>query len=305
MNASDRIRIKKAILGALAPLGWSEIDLTLSEFGLPITDDWRGAETDYIVKSLYGADDNVLGELALHLNIGADPNPGIASPLPGFWTPGAFRLFVSHLAEQKDRGIKLKNELEPYNISCFVAHEDIEPTSDWQREIESALRTMDALIAIVTPGFRNSAWADQEIGFSLGSNKLVVPLRVDGTDPHGFVARHQAISVMKKDTPDVVGKKVFQSLCKHNSTSSQMAAAMVARLEGSPSGDRTKKTLTYLEQFEILGPELLHRMKKAYEVNNRVSGVTDAATRINSILSNQNYQGGLIDIPTTDDDIPF
>lgn len=99
-----------------------------------------------------------------------------------YWATGHFRLFISHLSENKLSATKLKAALEPLGISAFVAHEDIKPTAEWQDEIERALFSMDALAAILSEGFEKSKWTDQEIGVALGRNVLVLPIRY-GIDP--------------------------------------------------------------------------------------------------------------------------
>jgi hypothetical protein len=65
------------------------------------------------------------------------------------WKPDYFRLFICHASSQKEVAHLLKDELEKRRVCCFVAHDDIEPTREWQDEIEEALRTMDALAAIL------------------------------------------------------------------------------------------------------------------------------------------------------------
>src|SRR5208283_2782050 len=97
--------------------------------------------------------------------------------VPTFWAPGHFRLFVTHVSAAKRGAHSIKAALAEYQIAAFVAHDDIEPTREWQAEIESALRTMDALTAIITPDFISSRWCDQEVGIAIGRGKLVVPLR--------------------------------------------------------------------------------------------------------------------------------
>jgi TIR domain len=111
---------------------------------------------------------------------------------PAFWKPGCFRAFISHVSASKVAAHRLKEALARYQIAAFVAHDNVEPTKEWQSEIESALRTMDALVAMITPGFLESRWCDQEVGFALGRGKLVVSLRIDA-DPHGFLARSQGL----------------------------------------------------------------------------------------------------------------
>jgi hypothetical protein len=95
------------------------------------------------------------------------------------WPDGRFRLFLSHLAKHKAGVSKLKDELEQFGISAFVAHEAIKPSLEWQREIELALRSMHALVALITPEFHASNWTDQEIGWAFGRGVLVVPVRFD------------------------------------------------------------------------------------------------------------------------------
>ncbi len=79
------------------------------------------------------------------------PQPQLSVP-PDFWLPGHFRLFISHLGEHKESAQRLAKTLRAYGITSFVAHEDIEPTKEWQLEIHRALFSMDALAAILSRG---------------------------------------------------------------------------------------------------------------------------------------------------------
>lgn len=109
--------------------------------------------------------------------------PEESSPtVPSYWSPGHFRLFISHASEKRDSAHRLKEALSQFQIVAFVAHDDIEPTKEWQAEIETALRTMDALAAIISSAFLGSSWCDQEVGIAVGRSKLVVPLR-SGPEP--------------------------------------------------------------------------------------------------------------------------
>ena len=102
------------------------------------------------------------------------PSAGIsAEEIPSFWQPGFFRIFITHLAIHKASAHRLKEALSPFQVVAFVAHDDIEPTKEWQAEIERALRTMDALVAIITPGFLDSKWCDQEVGTAIGRGKVI------------------------------------------------------------------------------------------------------------------------------------
>ena len=85
-----------------------------------------------------------------------------------------------------------KDGLKLYGISGFVAHVDIESSKQWQDEIEKALHTMDALTAILMEGFKESNWCDQEIGFAVGKDVLIIPIKKE-LNPYGFIGKYQAI----------------------------------------------------------------------------------------------------------------
>jgi hypothetical protein len=125
------------------------------------------------------------------------------------WGTGKIRVFLSHKSEYKNETANLKEELSKHNITCFVAHEDVEPTREWQSEIENALFSMDVLVALMTEGFQNSRWTDQEIGIALGRGKRVISVNL-GTAPYGFVGKVQALSSswenLEKDILEILNR---------------------------------------------------------------------------------------------------
>jgi hypothetical protein len=110
----------------------------------------------------------------------------------GIWGESGYRVFLSHKGGVKKRTSGLKDELEIYGVSAFVAHADIEPTREWQREIENALETMHAFVALMTPDFHDSNWTDQEVGFALGRRVPIIAAKM-GKDPYGFIGKFQAL----------------------------------------------------------------------------------------------------------------
>jgi len=139
-----------------------------------------------------------------------------------------FRLFISHISAEKLKATRLKDCLEPYAISGFVAHEDIHPTKQWQDEIERALYCMDAFVAIHTKGFSASNWTQQEIGFAVGRGVKVISLRM-GEDPTGFISKQQALPRQRKTAEDVA-REIDQLLKNDPITSNRVEAAK--RAEG-------------------------------------------------------------------------
>jgi hypothetical protein len=138
-----------------------------------------------------------------------------------------FRLFISHLAEHSDKAVRLKSCLASYAVNGFVAHEDITPTLDWQGELERALRTADAFLAIHTPGFSRSIWTQQEVGFALGRGIKIISFKM-GEDPTGFISKQQALS-RKGKSAEQIASEVDSILSSDPETKSKLESAKAFR----------------------------------------------------------------------------
>jgi hypothetical protein len=126
------------------------------------------------------------------LLIGATKQAPEAS-IKRIWTENSYRVFLSHKAEVKRETSQVKDRLASFGISCFVAHEDIHPTMQWQDEIENALATMDAFVALMTDNFHESDWTDQEVGYAFARGIPIVAVRL-GRNPYGFIGKFQGLA---------------------------------------------------------------------------------------------------------------
>jgi hypothetical protein len=145
-----------------------------------------------------------------------------------------FRLFLSHKSEVRGETADLKEKLRPFGVSAFVAHEDIQPTREWQEEIETALHSMDAFAALMTADFHDSDWTDQEVGFALAREVPLIAVNL-GRDPYGFVGKFQALRAGWDDVAnaprwDDVAEGIVKLLVKHE----LMFAAYVKALRRCP-----------------------------------------------------------------------
>lgn len=126
------------------------------------------------------------------------------------WGKNGFRVFLSHKANIKREAAGLKKRLRTFGISGFVAHEDIRPNKEWQNEIENALSSMNALVALMTEGFHESDWTDQEIGFAFGRGLPIVAVKL-GMDPYGFLGKFQALSCNWETSATEIAKVLIQN----------------------------------------------------------------------------------------------
>jgi TIR domain len=279
-SPSERITIIKEIVNRLNPEEWAMLDLTLKQFGLNISDDWNGDKRGYILEMVSPAPDSVLVELARHLGFETDNGPhNIADA--AFWIKNRLRVFVSHLAIHKSIAGEFQQCLHPMGISCFVAHNDIEPTQEWQNQIELALATCDLLVALLHPDFHKSNWTDQEIGFVMGRGVPIFSVRL-GQDPYGFIGRFQAFNGQGKKTA-VLARELFDACRKNKHCQPKMVHALVSLFEESGSFADAKTRIGYLEELPTWEKSHRDRVVAAAKANGQINGSWGVTERVESL----------------------
>lgn len=279
LSPSDRVKLILQIAPRLAHEPWHVVDLTLRQFSLPTSDEWRGDSPEYVTAMIDTASDESLLALSKHLGIDIHPRPVIE---PACWRAGYFRLFLSHLSSHKVVASALQTALVPLGVSTFVAHTDIEPTKEWQDEIEAALATADALLAMLTPGFHESSWTDQEIGFAMGRGLLIVSLR-QGTDPYGFIGKFQALSVGSASAA-AIAEQLVDIFLSNKLTAARMAEGLVTSFEGSNTFSEAKASTRLLEKVPSWPPALRDRITNAVDNNAQIKDAFGVPERIKRLL---------------------
>lgn len=206
---------------------YDEIDQFLAAYSVsPPPPNSVGANSKWIYSkvALREAPANKLIAIAQELEL--DPSGSTINTVapPENWKDARqLRLFISHISKGKDKATRLKECLLPHSISGFVAHEDILPTLEWQIEIERALHTMDAFVAIHTPGFSQSLWTQQEIGFAVGRGVKIISLKM-GEDPTGFISKKQALA-RRGRTAEEIAKEIVDLLERDDRTAAKLKEA--------------------------------------------------------------------------------
>lgn len=104
--------------------------------------------------------------------------------------------FLSYSSAQKQICGKLKSLLIDYcGYKVFIAHEDIQGSRVWEDEIISNIVSSDFFIPLLSKDFRESNFADQEIGIAVCLKKKIIPIKLDATNPYGFIQKYQAIQL--------------------------------------------------------------------------------------------------------------
>lgn len=212
-----------------ARYGYSDIDQFLAGFSItpPANPSGVNSKWVYVKEALKDVANPTLLAIAEELDVSLPSMASAYAVPPNNWADArSFKLFISHLAAHKDRANRMKEALAPHHISGFVAHEDITPTREWQTEIERALFTMDAMLAIHTDGFSNSVWTQQELGVALGRGVKIISLKMD-EDPKGFISKNQAV-LRRGRNADGVAEEIVTILLNDAKTKTRMAEVRAA-----------------------------------------------------------------------------
>jgi len=181
---------------------FDDIDVFLGEFPVSDVDELHqyNSKRIYVKDRLRGVPNDVVRQIAQELDI--DIENATDDPPKNWSETSSVKAFISHTAKDKAIAKRLRDVFKSHNVDCFVAHEDIKPSEEWQEEIRKALNTMDFFISIHTEGFSERIWCQQEVGFAVARGVKVIPIKF-GEDPEGFIGKYQALIRGEKKAEDV------------------------------------------------------------------------------------------------------
>jgi len=197
------------------------------------------------------------------------------------WDAGHYRVFLSHKSEVKVETAELKDHLKVFGISCFVAHEDIYPTQEWQNEIENALASMDAFVAVMTANFHDSDWTDQEVGYAVARGVPIVAAKL-GRDPYGFIGKFQALRTSWSTAPEDVVRVLMKS--------DRTLSAYLLAIKNCRSFDMGNTQSKVLDAITTMSPRQIDDLVAVYNGNSELRG----SFGFNGTKP-YSYGGGLVD----------
>jgi hypothetical protein len=107
------------------------------------------------------------------------------------------RVFLSYHHKAHKIAGRVKDSLSRLGMDVFLAHEDLEPSTEWQEEILRRLRQCHVFIPLLTKSYHASYWTDQESGIALALKKHILPVKFSA-DPYGFIGKFQALKARKQ-----------------------------------------------------------------------------------------------------------
>jgi hypothetical protein len=155
---------------------------------------------------------------------------------------------------------------------------DIEPSREWQMEIELALRSMNALAAFITSEFHESFRTDQEVGWALGRGVLVLPIRL-GSDPYGVMGKFQGITG-NLEQPNRLAELIAKTLIINPQSHGDMRRALIHAFVNASSAEMATSSCRMLENVSDATEEEKILLWEACATNSHVASAGDVQKTI-------------------------
>jgi len=199
------------------------------------------------------------------------------------------RVFISYATVQKDKGLasNLKKELEGLGLEVFLAHEDINPSSDWQDAILEKLKSTDIFMPIITEDFSKSYWTDQESGIAFIEKKLILPIAVDGHVPYGFLGRYQAFR-QKSELPIIADRIIGAIIQSKKEFAGSLLDSLIKLFAISYKYDDAGFKSSLLLKFDTMSAEQVNEIFRSILLNDQIYDAYSAQANIKELF--EKYQ---------------
>jgi hypothetical protein len=246
---------------------------TQSIFTEKLLDDLRTCaepvENEYFSKIIFESEDDTDPQCQQAIYLAQKPLPNPESL--DIWAKGCIRLFISHRDTHKIEARELADALQSYGISAFVAHETIDALEKWQKVILQGLDSMEIMLAFITDDFHESVWTNQEVGYALARNIPILSLKIDKSDPQGFISDTQAL---KGDFSNIIASvpAIYKLIAKKLGNQNRLQVGLVDAFVNSPEWSETTKRFNRLEaHVSKLTEEELEKILNGYAKNDQLN----------------------------------
>ena len=172
----------------------------------------------------------------------------------------------------KNEAKKLSQSLLKFGITSFVAHDSIGALNIWQETIKKALTTCQVVILFIDDDFFESPWTNQEIGFALGKNIPIIPIKLGKQDPVGFDISNMQALKGEVNFPDIIAKQVYDILIEKLHMENGLKDVIIQQFIDTSDHKYTKHNFLCLQNIKHFNEDEISKIIKAYEENVSLNG---------------------------------
>lgn len=121
------------------------------------------------------------------------------------------QIFISYAREDENYANRLTHHLEELGHSTWKFDEGISPGQKWQDVIFDKLKSVDALVLILSEATSRSSWVNHEFGAALAYSRergkpIIIPVVLDLATAPSTISQIQSIYSNRQDAEDVAIK---------------------------------------------------------------------------------------------------
>lgn len=192
------------------------------------------------------------------------------------------RVFLSYHHSARKTAGRVKHCLSALGMQVFLAHEDLEPSTEWQQEILLWLRRCDIFIPLLTKSYHASSWTDQETGIAVSLKKQILPLKFS-IDPYGFIGKFQALKARK--VPEETCWKVVHALASRPAFRRALKNGAINTFVRSKSFDESGRIAANLLKLEPFSRAQLKCIVEGGAKNQQIYGGRAARDVVRKLIA--------------------
>ena len=194
--------------------------------------------------------------------------------------------FISYASDIRRTAGRIKEYLDQFGFNCFLAHEDILPQTVWPDAILRALKRCNLFLPLLTPGFIESFFCQQEIGFAYGRGVEILPVMINKA-PMGMIADMQAVRFNKNEFESSCWK-IVKHVAKKESLAESVVDALVTWFGESHSYDiAAERAKRILNEFDF-APHQVRDIRRHIKRNSQIHETKEARDSIFKFIDRYN-----------------
>ncbi len=194
----------------------------------------------------------------------------------------AIPAFLSYSHKDRELAGFTKSFLDRYGFDTFLAHQDLQPSEEWQKIILVRLKACTVFLPLLTDAFKQSDWTDQETGIAVALKKIIVPLKVT-MNPYGFINKYQAQS-LDGGAVDEACWNVIKTLAANAKLGAAIRDGMIQTFGDSGSFAIAASNATKLQSLEPFSDEQLNEIARVGCHNSQIYNGFEARRYVRDLI---------------------
>ncbi|MEM0139662.1 MAG: toll/interleukin-1 receptor domain-containing protein [Ferroplasma sp.] len=209
------------------------------------------------------------------------------------------KVFLSYSSKDREIVSIINEGLKNLGLMSFMAHEDIQPSEEWQGRILSELKAHDIFIPVLTKNFFDSEWTNQETGAAVTQSSFIIPISIafdneDWETPRGFIGKYQSLKIRIKsqdyrinleNVSAQIQNEICQIMIKKDSFKERLRNCFVNSLVNSNSYAESNAKVDLIKMLEPFNVKQLRIISFGYLLNDQIRNANSLASKIETLMN--------------------